>query len=94
MLARAVAYWSPAAATESMAYDEFTFDEVLRRFRLTLDEQTDLFSATKESAPSELLRTLLDESVPLALAIHTEKARSEMIVAPILIELRRLASPG
>ena len=33
---------------------------------------------------------MLDEYVPLALAIHTEKARSEFIVAPILGEVRRL----
>lgn len=32
---------------------------------------------------------ILNDTVPLALANNTEKARSEMIIAPILIELKR-----
>jgi hypothetical protein len=36
------------------------------------------------------LRGILDEFVPLATLIHTEKARSEFIVAPILAHVRRL----
>ncbi len=39
---------------------------------------------------SPSLRSILDEYVPLATSIHTEKARSEFIVAPILLEVRRL----
>src|SRR5262245_56838138 len=75
---------------DSMAYSDFTLNEVTKRFRLSLDEQADLFAATPETAPSELLREVLAETVPLALAIHTEKARSELIVAPILVEVRKL----
>ena len=41
--------------------------------------------------PSAWLRSILDETAALALAIHTEKARSELIVAPILVEVRRRA---
>jgi hypothetical protein len=33
--------------------------------------------------------TTLQETVDLAVAINTEKARSEMIIAPVLLELRR-----
>ena len=39
---------------------------------------------------SPLLRSILDEFVPLATSIHTEKARSEFIIAPILAEVRQL----
>ena len=35
------------------------------------------------------LQTLLAEQVPLAVAINTEKARSEMIVVNVLAEVRR-----
>jgi hypothetical protein len=40
---------------------------------------------------SALLREALLENVPLALAISTEKARSELIIAPVLLEARRQA---
>lgn len=72
-----------------MAYSDFTLDKVAERFRLTLDDQADLFSATPEVAPSDWLRLILEETLPLALAISTEKARSELIVSPMLVELRR-----
>ena len=38
---------------------------------------------------SELLATILKENVDLAVSISTGKARSEMIIAPILLEIRR-----
>src|SRR5215813_6130740 len=75
-----------------MAYGDFTLSDLTNRFQLTLDEQSDLFSSAPEVAPSEVLRVTLEETIPLALAIHTEKARSELIVAPILVEVRRLAA--
>ena len=37
-----------------------------------------------------MLRSVLDEYVPLAIVDRTEKARSELIIAPILVEVRRL----
>ena len=37
----------------------------------------------------ELLSQTLQENISLALAINTEKARSELIVTPILVELRK-----
>jgi hypothetical protein len=43
-----------------------------------------------DHAISPLLQMLLEENVPLALAINTEKARSELIVTPILLEVWRL----
>jgi hypothetical protein len=39
--------------------------------------------------PSDYLKTTLNEFVPLANAINTEKARSELIIAPVLLEVRR-----
>lgn len=73
-----------------MAYSEFTLDKVVREFALKLVETVPLFPTAGELALSERLKAILEENTPLALAIHTEKARSEMIIAPILIELRRL----
>jgi hypothetical protein len=73
-----------------MAYSDFTLEGVLRAFALTLDERTDLFARVPEIAVSPSLRTHLESYVPLALAIHTEKARSELIVMPILLEVWNL----
>ena len=73
-----------------MSYSEFNLPEVKKRFHLTTEEASDLFAAVEEIPMSPLLAELLAENIPLALAIHTEKARSELIVAPILVELRKL----
>jgi hypothetical protein len=73
-----------------MAYSDFTLDSVRRAFALTLDERADLFATVPDRAISPSLRAHLENYVPLALAIHTEKARSELIVMPILLEVWNL----
>jgi hypothetical protein len=73
-----------------MAYSDFTtLSNLTKQFSLILREETDLFAMVLEQPASEFLTTTLQDNVPLALAIDTEKARSEMIVAPILIELKK-----
>jgi hypothetical protein len=72
-----------------MAYSDFTLPEVKRTFQLTIDEEADHFSPVSEVPVSPWLAETLRETIPLALAIHTEKVRSELIIAPILIELRK-----
>jgi len=72
-----------------MAYSDFTLNTVLKTFDLTLNDKVDMFSAVPELESSDFLSQTLRENVPLALASNTEKARSEMIIAPILIELRK-----
>jgi hypothetical protein len=71
-----------------MAYSDFSLTGALKSFGLSSDETSDLFSTAPERAPSDWLRRTLEQTVPLGLAIHTEKARSELIVVPILVELR------
>lgn len=73
-----------------MSYSEFTIASVKQKFNVDTDENTNLFSNVEEIEISELLKATLEENVPLALAISTEKARSEFIIAPILVELRRI----
>lgn len=74
-----------------MAYSDFTLQEVSQRFQLRLEEQANLFAEVAEVLPGDFLSTLLEENVPLALAVSTEKARSELIIAPVLVEVRKLA---
>lgn len=74
-----------------MAYNDFTISKVKKELGLKLDENRNLFAEVKEVFPSEFLRQSLDEYIPLATAINTEKARSEFLIAPILSEVRRQA---
>ncbi|MBD2136738.1 hypothetical protein H6F32_03835 [Anabaena sp. FACHB-1237] len=72
-----------------MAYSDFKLSEIIQKFELTLNEVSGLFADVSEEEPSDLLTIILKENVDLANSINTEKARSEMIISPILLEVRR-----
>jgi hypothetical protein len=72
-----------------MAYCDFKLSEIIQKFELTLNEVSGLFGDVREEESSDLLTTILKENVDLAVSINTEKARSEMIISPILLEVRR-----
>jgi hypothetical protein len=72
-----------------MAYSDFTLAKVRQKLGLTIDESQSLFNLVPPVQPSELLLLTLREYLPLATAINTEKARSELLIAPVLTELRR-----
>ena len=73
-----------------MAYSDFTtLAKVRESFNLTVEEPLNLFADISEVLPSSYLQTTLNENVSLATAINTEKARAELIIAPILLEVRR-----
>ena len=73
-----------------MSYSDFTLQTIVKEFQLLLNERTDLFAQVAEIAISDYLSMTLKENVPLALAINTEKARSELIIAAVLVELRKM----
>jgi hypothetical protein len=73
-----------------MAYSDFTFVSACDSFKLDARLDEDLFASVPAARVRPFLRTLLDEFLPLGTSIHTEKARSEFIVAPILAEVRKL----
>ena len=72
-----------------MSYSDFSLSSVRKIFQLKLIEKADLFVDCSELQPSSLLSEILKENLSLALASNTEKSRSEMLIAPILIGLRR-----
>ncbi|MEI6332499.1 MAG: hypothetical protein WCP16_24930 [Pseudanabaena sp. ELA645] len=72
-----------------MPYSNFTLRQVEKDFHLQIEEKIDLFAHVQAIAPSDDLKRILTENIPLALAINTEKARSEFLIAPTLLELRR-----
>ena len=73
-----------------MAYCDFTLAQVVERFSLTTREGSELFADHSPVQPSPLLVELLRLNVPIAVAIGNEKARAELVTAPILMELKRL----
>jgi hypothetical protein len=76
-----------------MAFGDFDLKTACTRFGLSLEEQQDLFSSVPPLDIPPRLREILEEWAPAALAMNTEKARSEMIIAPILMAAVRLARP-
>lgn len=75
-----------------MAYSDFTLAQIKQKFQLTIDEDRDLFANIPEPPVSSWLTETLQETLPLALAIHTEKVRSELLIAPVLVEMRKQAN--
>ena len=92
-LAPTLSELSTQGRERKMAYNQFTLSKAEKAFQLRIDETQDLFSTVAEVKTSDFLSTCLDRYVPLALAINTEKSRSEMIITPILLEFRDLAEP-
>jgi hypothetical protein len=72
-----------------MSYSEFTLTSVKREFNLTTIEEVGIFEKTSELKSSNLLKETLAYNLPIALASNSEKARSELLIAPILTDLRR-----
>lgn len=72
-----------------MSYSKFNAEAIKKELGLSFSENTDLFSSVSELEYSQFLREALAFNVPLALKISTEKARSELIVSPILLEIKK-----
>ncbi len=73
-----------------MAYSSFTVTQIKEEFGIVIREG-DRFLPTdlpKISVSQRLLGIL--EDLPWAIAVGTEKARSEVIINPILLEVRRV----
>ncbi len=72
-----------------MSYSDFTLAKVIKEFGLKITDNYRMYSEIREVEPSNLLTQTIEENIPLATASNTEKARSEMIISPILIEVRK-----
>ena len=73
----------------NLSYSKFTLENAKTNFELTLEENQDLFEEIQSVKPSQILTTILREYIPLATAINTEKARSELLISQILADVRR-----
>ncbi len=73
-----------------MAYSDFTLKKVKADFQLNTIEALSLFDEVEDAAISPYLAATLARNVPLALSINTEKARSELIIINILVEVKEM----
>lgn len=72
-----------------MAYSDFTLETVKQAFQINTIEKSDIFADIPDWEASHTLIETLKYNLPIAVASNSEKARSEMIISPILLDLRR-----
>ena len=74
-----------------MPYSEFTtITKVKEAFNLSTREGIRFLPEIAPISPSNTLRDYLEETLPIAIATGSEKARSELIITPVLVEVRRI----
>jgi hypothetical protein len=74
-----------------MAFADFNLELATERFGLSLPPRADLFARVGAMEIPPVLQAVLERWAPQALEVNTEKARSELIIAPILMEAMHLA---
>ena len=72
-----------------MAYNNFTLAEVTDRFELNLSSLP-FCQELPVAVPSELFSAIFREWFPLAQQARSEKAKSELLISPVLLEVRKL----
>lgn len=73
-----------------MPYSQFTLENIQLDFGIKIEEKVGIFAQVPEVTYSDFLAETLKYNTPLALAIATEKVKSEAIILPILIELKNV----
>ena len=71
-----------------MAYSDYTILDLKQRLGLTIAESADLFAATPEVELPPTLADTLARYLPLARNLNTDKARSALVIAPVLVEFK------
>ncbi|MBC8137923.1 MAG: hypothetical protein H8F28_18750 [Fibrella sp.] len=73
-----------------MAYESFTLESLMEKFAVTYAQSRDDFGKIPVCEPSDWLKKTLEVQAPLVAGKTSEKARSELLVSPILIEVREI----
>ena len=68
-----------------MAYSNFTMNQLRREYGLNIVRQNALFADVPPEPLPDWLRDALDRQTELALQSNSEKARSELLIMPILM---------
>ncbi|NEP58066.1 MAG: hypothetical protein F6K31_13750 [Symploca sp. SIO2G7] len=73
-----------------MSYREFTWSKAKQDFNLKTIEGERFLPDVPVVQPSFLLQEMLKRGIPWAIAVGNEKARSEAIINPILLEVKQV----
>ena len=74
-----------------MAYSDFkTIAQAQEKFDLEIDPSKQLFENIEPLEVSDFLQQTIQRNLFVANAVNTEKARSELLIAPILLEVRQI----
>ena len=76
-----------------MQYRDFRLADAVKQLGLQVKESIGIFETVDPVAPSALLVETLRFNLPLASTLGTEKARSELLIAPVLVEIKRFHRP-
>ena len=72
-----------------MSYSQFTLPKVIEDFNLNLVEGVSFLSKLENPIkPSPYIAEFLNKNLQLAIALNTEKARSELIICPLLLAVK------
>lgn len=72
-----------------MPYSQFTLPKVIQDFNLNLVEGVSFLSKPENIVkPSSYLAEFINKNLQLAMALNTEKARSELIICPLLLAVK------
>lgn len=72
-----------------MAYSKFTLSKAAQDLGLRIVAGQKFLQQASPVTPTPLLVQTLEENIPWAIAVGSEKARSEGIVTPISLEVKR-----
>ncbi|MEM7797063.1 MAG: hypothetical protein AAF579_21755 [Cyanobacteria bacterium P01_C01_bin.118] len=73
-----------------MAYSDFTVGKVKQAFGLETIEGQRFLPDLPTIEPSQSLVDFLEEAFPLASLLKSEKAKSELLISPVLLEVRKI----
>lgn len=73
-----------------MSYRDFTLRDIRTKLGVDIEEDLSLHDGVAKVAPRPTFVDWLREQEQLATGINTEKARSELLIAPVLLEVWRL----
>jgi hypothetical protein len=74
-----------------MAYSDFNLEQLVDQFQLRVVSRV-LFNSVQSLSLSQWLSNTIERGGKIALTSSTEKARSEFLVAPVLLETQELSN--
>ena len=73
-----------------MAYESFTLETVQEQFALDIVQEDDGYAGVTAHKPSPRLESIIELNLPLVTGQASEKARSELLISPVLVEVRAM----